>query len=94
MHFEAALGAVEDEVLELAFEVGLHLQELEPKHLRVDRDRMIASTGSLRSADELVSLDRLLGDGVDGVPEDLALSASAGGGRFDLPPTFLLPRSS
>jgi hypothetical protein len=29
MHVEAALRAVEREVLELAFEIGLHLQELE-----------------------------------------------------------------
>jgi hypothetical protein len=76
MNVEAALGAVEGEVLELALEVGLHLQELEPEHLRVDRDRMIASTGSLRLVDELVRLRRLLGDGVDGVLEDLAFSSS------------------
>jgi hypothetical protein len=30
---EAALLAVEGEVLKLAFEIGLHLQELEPEHL-------------------------------------------------------------
>jgi hypothetical protein len=30
MHVEAALRAVEGEVLELALEVGLHLEELEP----------------------------------------------------------------
>lgn len=40
---------MEREVLELAFEIGLHLEQFEPEHLRVDRDRMIASTGSLRS---------------------------------------------
>jgi hypothetical protein len=28
MHVEAALRAIEDEVLELALEVGLHLEEL------------------------------------------------------------------
>ena len=50
MHVEAALGAVEDGVLKLTFEVGLHHQELEPQHLRVNRDRMIASTGSLASS--------------------------------------------
>jgi hypothetical protein len=54
MHVEAALGAVEGEVLELALEVGLHLQEFKAEHLRVDGDRMIASTGSLRLNDELV----------------------------------------
>ena len=62
MHVEAALRAVEREVLELAFEVGLHLQELEPEHLRVDGDRMITSTSSLRLVNEFVCLDRLLGD--------------------------------
>ena len=75
MHIETALLAVEGEVLEFALEVGLHLEELESEHLRVDGDRMIASTCSLRFVDELVSLRRLLGDGVDGVLEDLALSA-------------------
>ena len=61
--------------LELALEVGLHLQELEPEHLRVDRDRVIASTSSLRLVNELVGFDGLLGDGVDGSLEDLARSA-------------------
>ena len=74
MNVEAAPGAVEDEVLELALEVGLHLQELEPEHLRVDRYRMIASTGSLRFIDKLVGLRRLLGNGPDGALEDLAFS--------------------
>jgi hypothetical protein len=74
MTVEAAPGAVEGEILELAFEVGLHLQEVEPKHLGVDGDRMITSTGSLRLVDELVRLRRLLGNGVDGVLE-LAFSA-------------------
>jgi hypothetical protein len=36
---------------------------------------MIASTSSLRLVDELVGLHRLLGDGVDGVLEDVALAA-------------------
>jgi hypothetical protein len=42
----------------------------------VDIDRVIASTGILRLVDELVGLDRLLGDDSDGVLEDLAFSAS------------------
>jgi hypothetical protein len=75
MHVETTPGAVEGEILELALEVGLHLQELEPEHLRVDRDRVIASTSSLRLVDELVGLRRLLGDGVDGVLEDVAFAA-------------------
>jgi hypothetical protein len=41
-----------------------------------------------------IGLRRLLGDGVDGMLKGLALSASAGRGRFDPPPTFLMPRSS
>jgi hypothetical protein len=36
MNVEAAPGAVEGEILELALEVGLHLEELEPEHLGVD----------------------------------------------------------
>jgi hypothetical protein len=67
MHVHAASRAVENEVLQFALEVGLHVQELEPKHLGVDGDRMIASTGSLRLVDELIGLGRLLGDGVDGM---------------------------
>jgi hypothetical protein len=75
MHVEAAFGAVEGEILKLALEVGLHLQELEPQHLRVDRDWVIPSIGSLRLVDELVGLHRLFGDGAEGLLEDLALSA-------------------
>jgi hypothetical protein len=82
MHVETALRAVQRPRLELAFEIGLHLHELEPEHLRVDRDRMIASTGSLRFVDEIVGLRRLLGDGVDGLLEDLAFAASYGAGRL------------
>ena len=64
-----------DKVLEFALEVGLHLEQLEPQHLRVDRDRIIASAGSLRLVDKLVGLRRLLGDGVDGMFEDFAFAA-------------------
>jgi hypothetical protein len=77
MNVEAALRTVEGEVLELALEVDLHLQQLEPRHLRVDGDRMIASSGGGRLIDEFVGLRRLLGDGVDGVLEDVAFSVSA-----------------
>ena len=73
MHVQAALRAVEGEILELAFEIRLHLEELEPQHLRVDGDRMIASTSSLRLVNELVGLDGLLGDGADRAFENLAL---------------------
>jgi hypothetical protein len=58
----------------LTFEIGLHLQEFEPKHLRVDRDRVIASTGSLRFVDELVGLDGLLGNRADGVLQNVSLA--------------------
>jgi hypothetical protein len=34
----AALGAIEHELSEFPFEVGLHLEELEAQHFRVDRD--------------------------------------------------------
>jgi hypothetical protein len=74
MNVEAAPGAVEGEILELPLEVGLHLEQLEPKHLRVDGDRVITSTRSFRFVDEIVALDGLLGDGVDGRLEDLALA--------------------
>jgi hypothetical protein len=43
---------------------------------------MIASTGSLRLVNELVGLRRLLGQGPDGVLEDLAFAASHGAGRL------------
>ena len=66
MHVEAALGAVRHPGLEFALEVGLHLQQLDPEHLRVDHDRVIASSGGGRFVDELVGLGGLLGDGVDG----------------------------
>jgi hypothetical protein len=50
VHVEAAPRAVEDEVFEPSLEGGLGLQELEPKHLGGDRDRVIVSeTGLLRS---------------------------------------------
>ena len=72
MHVETKLRAVQRPRLELALEVGLHLEQLEPKHLRVDGDRVIASTSSLRFVDEIVRLGGLLGDGLDGVLKDVA----------------------
>src|SRR4029450_7867899 len=79
MPVQAAPRAVEDEVLKLALEISLHLQELEPEHLRVDGDRMVPSTSSLCLVDEIIGFRRLLGDGVDSMLEDLALSACHGG---------------
>lgn len=50
MNVQAALGAVEGEVLKLAFEVGLHVQQLQPKHLGVNDQRIgAARSRSLRS---------------------------------------------
>ena len=40
MNIEPASGAVEDEPPEFALEVRLHLQQLEPKHLGMNRDRL------------------------------------------------------
>jgi hypothetical protein len=43
MNVKAALRAIRHPRLELALEVGLHLEELEPQY-RVDRDRVGPST--------------------------------------------------
>jgi hypothetical protein len=77
MHVEAALRAVEREVLQLALEIGLHLEPLQPEHLRVG-DKWIgpAVPNVDRFVNEVVGLRCLLGDCVDGVLEDLALSAA------------------
>jgi hypothetical protein len=40
MHVEAGLGAVRHPRLELTVEIGLHLEELEPQHLRVGDERI------------------------------------------------------
>jgi len=70
VNVEAALGAVENEVLKLALEIGLHLQELEPEHLRADGDRVRAAPGGGRLVDKLTRLGGLLSDGMDGVLDD------------------------
>jgi hypothetical protein len=80
VNVEAALGAVEGEVLELAFEIGLHLQELKPKHLGVGDERIRAAVPHLdRLVDELIGLGCLLGDGLDSLFEDVSLSRVATG---------------
>ena len=79
MNEPTAVRAVQDERAEIALEVGLHFQELEPEHLRVDGHRMITSTRSLRLLHELVGLRGLLGDGPDGVLKDVALAAGHNG---------------
>jgi hypothetical protein len=60
MHVETALRAVQRPRLELALEVGLHLQKLKPEHLRVDGDWMRASTSGGRLVNELIGLRGLL----------------------------------
>jgi hypothetical protein len=45
----AAARAVEHQLPELSLEVGLHLQELEPHHLRVNRNRMGAVQAGVES---------------------------------------------
>lgn len=55
MDVEAAIRAVEGEVLKLALEVGLHLEQLNPQHLGVDhewtdRPRPTAIASSTRSS--------------------------------------------
>jgi hypothetical protein len=67
VNVEPALLAVEREVLELAFEIGLHLEEFEPEHLRVGDERIGPTMPDLdRLVDEVIGFSRLLGDGVDG----------------------------
>ena len=57
-------------------EIGLHVQELEPQHLGVSDDRIGAAMPEGNGfVDQIVGLRRLLGDGVDGVLEDLAFAA-------------------
>ena len=71
-HFEP----FERKVLKLTFEIGLHLQEFQAQHLCVG-DKWIgpAVSDPDRLVNEVVSLRRLLGYRVDGVLEDLPLSA-------------------
>src|SRR6266498_223997 len=78
MDVEAASRAVRDEVGELALEVRLHVQELEPEHLCADRDGMRAAAGRCRLVDKLAGLRGLLGDRPDGSLEEVALSVCHG----------------
>jgi hypothetical protein len=71
MHVEAASPAVQHQVFQAAFQVGLHLQQFEAQHLRVDRDRVRRATGGHRLADQIVGLGGLVGDGVDGAFKDV-----------------------
>lgn len=46
VHVQATLRAVEDEVLELALQISLHLQEFEAKDLRLKSYRVISGHAS------------------------------------------------
>jgi hypothetical protein len=75
VNIQAALRAVEAEVIEFSFEVGLHVQELQPKHLGVGDERIGPAVPDLdRLVDETVGLGGLLGYGMDGAFEDVSLS--------------------
>jgi len=77
VNVEAAPRAVEREVLELALEVGLHVQQLEPEHLGVGDERIgPAVAGADRLVDEGVGLRCLLSYNADGMFEDVALARS------------------
>jgi len=67
MHVEATPSAVEDQLPKLALEVGLHVQELEAEHVRVD-DRGVggAVPDRDRFVDEIVSLRGLFRDSMHG----------------------------
>jgi len=81
MHVEAALRAAEDEVLKFAFQIGLHLEELQAEHLGVGNQWVGPTVPDFDClVDELLGLGSLLGDGVDGAFEDVAFTTSHGAG--------------
>jgi hypothetical protein len=47
MHRPTAICAVEYEITEASFEVGLHLQQLKPQHLRLQGDGVRSVEASL-----------------------------------------------
>lgn len=76
MDLTAARRAVEHPVSELALEVCFHLEQLEPKHLGLKRDRVRAVEARGESlVNKRISLRRLLGHSVDGPLEDVTVSA-------------------
>lgn len=80
MNVEPALRAVRRPRLELALEVSLHVQELQAQHLHVDDERIGPAVPDVDGlVDEVVGLRCLLGDDVDGVLEDVALSVEGEG---------------
>lgn len=62
-----ARRAVKDEPTEFSFEVGLHVQQLKAKHLRLERDGMRAVEASVVGfVHDGARVLRLLGNGSDG----------------------------
>lgn len=77
MNRPPAIRAVENELTELPLEVGFHAEKLEAQHLGADGDLMGAvQTGSDRLVNEFIGPRRLLGYGMDGALEDVALTPS------------------
>jgi hypothetical protein len=69
-----ALRAVKDQLAELPFEIGLHVQQFEAKHLRVNGERVGSVEASLESlVDERVGLGGLLTQRSNRTLEDVAL---------------------
>jgi hypothetical protein len=72
VHVEATLRAVEGEVLELTFQIRLHLEQFQPKHLGVRHEQIGPVVPDLdRLVNEIVGLGCLLGDGVGGQLKNL-----------------------
>jgi len=100
VNVEAALGAVEDERLEFALQLLLHVQQLEPEHLRVNGDRMGAvEPGVERLVDKVVGIRGLLDDGAgsslarESASEDQDAAVRGAGGTQVPEPVSLGSRS-
>lgn len=90
-----AISTVEDELAELSLEIGLHVEQLQAEHLRVDRERMrSAEAGGERLVDEAVSLRRLLGNCGDGVFEDVTFPPSHEAGWYAVVATSFRERTA
>jgi len=73
MDVPAAVSAVEGERPELAFKVGFHVQQLEPEHLRLERDGMRpVEPGRESLVNDPARHCRLLAHDLDGPLEDVA----------------------
>lgn len=62
VHLSPAVRAVEHELLQLTLEVSLHVQKLQPEHLRLDRD----GVGAVQPGIERLVHDRVCGSGLLG----------------------------